>query len=182
MLELNVTEKELYDAGSNTFLKIPSCTLTLEHSLISLSKWESKWQIPYLNGLNKTPEQDSDYIRCMVIGPIKDDRIFGQLSPEELYTIQTYMQAPMTATTFSPPKKNAPKAKKEVMTSEVLYAHMCAHRIPMECQKWHLNRLLTLIKVCGLQNEPPEKMSKKQSALWAAEQNAARKAKYGTRG
>ena len=180
MLELCITEKEFYDDHTNTLVQILSCNITLEHSLISLSKWESKWCIPYFDGNKKTPKQDNDYIRCMAIGNIKDDRIFDTLSPDEIHQIQSYMQSPMTATTFSTAKKE--KIKKDIMTAEVIYAHMFAHRIPIQCEKWHLNRLLTLLKVCDLQNAPKEKMSKKQTAMWNAEQNAARRAKYNTRG
>ena len=184
MLELTVSEKELYDNNTNMFLKIPGCVITLEHSLISLAKWESKWQVPYFNGEKKSFEQDMDYIRCMVIGPIKDDRIFNNFSNEELLQIQEYNQSRMTATTFSTPTavKSTQKKKKEIMTAEVIYARMFMHHISIECQKWHLNRLLTLIKVCDFQNGSGEKMTKKQSAMWAAEQNKARQAKYNTRG
>lgn len=181
MLEMHITEKELFDAKQNKFITIPSCTLHLEHSLISLAKWESKWHIPYFNGIKKTPKQDADYIRCMVIGVIKDDRVFDALDNTELQEIQLYIADPMSATTFSKPKTK-PNSKKEIMTAEVVYARMFSHGIPIECQKWHLNRLLTLIKVCDLQNTPAEKMTKKQAATWAAEQNAARRAKYNTRG
>jgi hypothetical protein len=181
MLELIVHEKEFYQQDTNKFIQIPECTLTLEHSLISLAKWESKWAIPYFSEIPKTPKQDLDYIRCMVVGNIKDNRIFEALSATDIHKIQKYIAAPMTATTFTTPtKKSSPK--KEVMTAEVIYAHMFAHRISIECQKWHLNRLLTLLKVCDLQNAPKEKLSKKQTAMWNAEQNAARRAKYNTRG
>lgn len=182
MLELTITGKEFYDAASNRFLETPSCTLTLEHSLISLAKWESKWLIPYFDGNKKTHEQDMDYIRCMVIGPIKDNTIFDKFSNNELIHIQNYIQSPMTATTFSEQKNVPKKRKKDVMTAEVIYARMFMHRVSLDCQKWHLNRLLALLKVCDLQNVPAEKMSKKQATMWAAEQNAARQAKYNTRG
>ena len=117
----------------------------------------------------------------MVVGQIKDPTIFDSLSNEELYTIQKYIESPMTATTL-PTKVKKGNSKKEIMTAEVLYARMFAHSIPMECQKWHLNRLSTLIKVCDLQNSPPDKMSKKESTEWVMVQNEARKAKYNTRG
>ena len=183
MLELFVSAKEYYDVATNKFVTIPSCTITLEHSLISLSKWESKWQIPYFDGNRKTTKQDNDYIRCMLVGQIKDDRVFDTLSDDELLQIQSYIQSPMTATTFSTTKSTTKnKLKKDVLTAEVIYARMFTHGIPIECQKWHLNRLLTLIKVCDLQNAPPTKMTKKETAMWAAEQNAARQAKYNTRG
>lgn len=182
MLELNIQEKELYHQETNKFIIISACTLTLEHSLISLSKWESKWQMAYFGKQEKTQNQDLDYIRCMVIGTIKDTRIFENLTFEELQEVQNYISAPMTATTFRTPTNTKSTNKKDVMTAEVIYAHMFAHHIPIECQKWHLNRLLALLKVCDLQNSPKEKMSKKQTAMWNAEQNAARRAKHNTRG
>ena len=182
MLELNIEEKELYHQETNKFIQIPACTLTLEHSLISLSKWESKWKIPYLSKQERTPKQDLDYVRCMVIGPLKDDKIIDALSFSELKQIQTYISSPMTATTFQNTPINNKKSKNEVMTSEVIYAHMFAHRIPIDCQKWHLNRLLTLLKICDLQNAPKDKMTKKQTAMLYAERNAARKAKHNSRG
>lgn len=180
MLELKIKGDETYDERTNKFIQIPECTITLEHSLISLAKWESKWQMPYFDDKKKTPAQDLDYIRCMVIGNVKNEQIFNLLSHEDLKKIQDYIAAPMTATTFHKKSRNRPR--KDVMTAEVIYAHMFAHSIPIECQKWHLNRLLTLLKVCDLQNSPKEKMTKKQTAMWYAEQNAARKAKYNTRG
>ena len=182
MLELNVEEKELYDQETNKFIQIPACTLILEHSLISLSKWESKWETPYFSREPKTQKQDLDYIRCMLVGPVKDNRIFDNLAYNELQQIQTYISSPMTATTFRSSPNGKKQTTKEIVTSEAIYAHMFAYRIPIDCQKWHLNRLLTLLKVCDLQNAPKEKMTKKQTAAWYAEQNAARRAKHNTRG
>lgn len=181
MLDITTIEDEFYDPINNKFIQIPSCTITLEHSLISLAKWESKWGIPYFDTTTKrTPNQDLDYIRCMVVGQIKNEYVFEALSLDNILKIQDYIKSPMTATTFSKNRDN--KVKKEIITAEVIYARMFAHDIPIECQKWHLNRLLTLIRVCDLQNSPREKMSKKQTALWNAEQNAARRAKLNTRG
>lgn len=180
MLEINTLEDEIYNQQTNKFIKVPSCTLILEHSLISLAKWESKWQIPYFDTIQKTPTQDLDYIRCMVIGNIKDENVFNTLSLENIITIRDYIKEPMTATTFQ--KKGTSRNRKEVTTAETIYARMFEHSVSIECQKWHLNRLLTLLRVCDLQNAPREKMSKKQTASWNAEQNAARRAKYNTRG
>lgn len=180
MLELTILEDEVYDQKTNKFIQIPACTLTLEHSLISIAKWESKWHISYFDTAQKTMEQDLDYIKCMVVGNIKNNFSFKVLSEKNILEIRDYIKNPMTATTFH--KKSTSKAKKEITTAETLYAHMFAHSIPMECQKWHLNRLLTLLRVCDLQNSPREKMSKKQTAAWNAEQNAARRAKYNTKG
>lgn len=181
MLEITTIEDEFYDSRTNKFIHIPACTLTLEHSLISLAKWESKWHIPYFdNNVQKTSAQELDYIRCMVIGNLKSEYVLQALSINNILEIRDYIKNPMTATTFQ--KKARGKVKKEVTTAETLYAHMFSHGVSIECQKWHLNRLLTLLRVCDLQNAPREKMTKKQTAQWNAEQNAARKAKYNTRG
>lgn len=181
MLEITTMEDEFFDQQTNKFIPIPSCTLILEHSLISLAKWESKWHIPYLGDNPKTENQELDYIRCMAIGNIPNMVVFNSLSEANILKIRDYINNPMTATTFQKKKNDRPR-KNEVITAEVLYSRMFAHGISMECQKWHLNRLLTLIRVCDLQNAPKDKMTKKQTAQWNAEQNAARRAKYNTRG
>ncbi len=181
MLEIRVPASEVYQAWNNTFINVQSCVLTLEHSLISVAKWEAKWHIPYLNARKKTTAQDLDYIRCMVIGPVKDDAIFAALSSENIADIRKYIDDTMTATTFSE-SLNTKKHSKEVVTAEILYHRMFTNNIPMECQKWHLNRLLTLIRVCDTKNSPPSKMNKKQTASHYAEQNALRRAKYNTKG
>ena len=180
MLEIIIEAKEFYNQQQNRFITTLPCTLTLEHSLISLAKWESKWHIPYLSDVEKTAEQELDYIRCMVIGKLPTYPVLSVLTEDNILAIKDYIDNPMTATTFS--KKDRTNLKKETITAEVIYQRMFANNIPMECQKWHLNRLLTLIKVCNFQNAPAQKMNKKQSAAWAAEQNALRRAKHNTRG
>lgn len=181
MLEITTMEEELYIPKTNKFIQIPACTLRLEHSLISLAKWESRWHVPYFDNTRKTPAQELDYIRCMAIGHVKDDLVFEVLSVQNILTIKDYINDAMTATTFQK-KADSRSKKKEVTTAETLYAHMFAHGIPIDCEKWHLNRLFTLLRVCDLQNAPREKMTKKQTAAWNAEQNAIRRAKYNTRG
>lgn len=180
MLEIVILEDELYDQKTNKFIQIPESKLTLEHSLISVAKWEAKWHESYFDGPQRTTTQDLDYIRCMVVGPIKNERIFDALSLENLIAIREYINNPMTATTFN--KRGTGRGKKEKVTAEVIYSRMFSHGIPIECEKWHLNRLLTLLRVCDLQNSPRDKMSKKDTAAWNAEQNAARRAKLNTRG
>lgn len=179
MLEITVSANEVYDPKTNRFFDIPPCTLTLEHSLISIAKWESKWKVPYLN-TNKTAEQTLDYIRCMVVGQVKDERVFSFLSASDISKIQSYMEDSMTATTFSKSSKGT--STKKAITAESLYCRMFEHNIPMECQKWHLNRLFTLIKVCDLEKGPSSKMNKRQTAAYYAEQNALRRSKYKSRG
>lgn len=180
MLEIVVQANEIYHPAQNRFISLPSCVLTLEHSLISIAKWESKWHTPYLNAKKRSAEQELDYIRCMVIGSVKNDYVFSILSAENIAQIRNYIDNPMTATTFS--KKSSSLKNKEVVTAEILYCRMFTNNIPMECQKWHLNRLLTLIRVCDAKSGPPSKMNKRQTAAHYAEQNALRRAKYNTRG
>lgn len=180
MLEIKIKEDEIYQAHLNKFVTIPSCTITLEHSLISLAKWESKWHVPYLSKVPKTVEQEKDYIRSMVIGNIPNPYIFDVLSVNNILEIRDYMDNPMTATTFTKTSKS--NTKKEIITAEVIYSRMFANNISIECQKWHLNRLFALIHACDLTNNPRQKMSKRETAIWNAEQNAARRARYNTRG
>lgn len=179
MLEIIIEAKEFYNQQQNRFVTTQPCTLTLEHSLISLAKWESKWHIPYLSDVEKTAEQELDYIRCMIIGNVPNEDILKALSVENILEIKSYIDNPMTATTFS---KKSGKTEKKVITSEVIYARMFANNIPMECQKWHLTRLFTLLRVCDLDNAPKQKMTKKETSAYYAEQNAARRAKYNSRG
>ena len=181
MLEIDILEDELFDSSTEKFIPIPACSIVLEHSLISVAKWESKWQVSYFDTLEKTMEQERDYIKCMVIGTIKNDNIFRTLSTDNILKIKSYIQNPMSATTFTVLKKK--NGKKQKVTAEVIYARMFSHGIPIECQKWHLNRLLTLLRVCDLQNSSGEsKMTKQKTATWNAEQNAARRAKYNNKG
>lgn len=179
MLEIMVAGDEFYHAGLNRFITVPACTLVLEHSLISIAKWEAKWHMPYLSAKKRSAAQELDYIRCMSVTPVKDPYVFSMLSPENLRDIKTYIDDSMTATTFS---KSTQPISRETVTAEVLYYRMFANNIPMECQKWHLNRLLTLIRVCDLRNAPRSKMSKRQTASHYAQQNALRRAQYNTRG
>lgn len=179
-LVIRTPDKEYYDEQTNTFSYVQGTTLKLEHSLVSISKWESRWHKAYLAKNEKTNDELLDYINCMSLsGPI-DKSILKSLGPSEKRKIMAYMEDPMTATTISNRNK---KPSREIVTSELIYYWMTALNIPFEpCQKWHINRLLMLIEVASIKQEPPKKMSKssalrKQSAL-----NAARRAKYNTRG
>lgn len=179
-LVIRTPNKEYYDEQTNTFSYVEGVTLKLEHSLVSISKWESRWHKPYLTKNEKTDAELLDYINCMSLnGPI-DASVLKSLGSSERKKIAKYMEDPMTATVISNRNK---KPSREIVTSELIYYWMTALNIPFEpCQKWHINRLLMLIEVASIKQEPPKKMSKssalrKQSAL-----NAARRAKYNTRG
>lgn len=181
MLEITIPAEEHWIEDKEEFVVTrKEQTLRLEHSLVSLSKWESKWCKPFLSLKEKTPEEDLDYIKCMVVTPNVDPKIYDCLTRDHVEQINNYINAPMTATTFSDSKTG--KGSKEILTAEVIYYYMIALNIPFECQKWHLNRLLTLIKVCSIKNQPPKKMSKKEIMSRNAALNAARRKQYNTKG
>ena len=175
MLQLRIEPKELWDEDKCEFFYIPqhTTTLNLEHSLISISKWEAKWKKAFLGREQKTPEQSLDYIRCMTLTPNVSKNVYMALNNDHMKLVNDYIDDPMTATTFSQAQEARSGFSREIVTSELIYYWMTIHHIPMECQKWHLNRLLTLIKVCNIKQQKPKKMS--QRAIY--EQNRALNAK-----
>jgi hypothetical protein len=179
MLKITIPSIELYDGIKNEFTNTKEQVLHLEHSLVSLSKWESKWCKPFLAKEEKTIEESIDYIRCMTTTQNVNPNIYKVISQKNILEINKYIDEPMTATTFS--KENTP-GKRGIITAEVIYYWMIALNIPFECQKWHLNRLLTLIKVCNIKNNPPKNMSKKEVMSRNAALNAARRKSLNSRG
>ena len=180
MLQITIPETELYDEINNTFIITEETTLQLEHSLISISKWESKWHRSFLSRREKTYEETVDYIKCMTLTPNVDDDVYNRLTRDNVEQINAYIEAPMTATHFFDPGTGG--GSKDAITSELIYYWMIALNIPFECQKWHLNRLLTLIRVCNIKNAPPKKMSKRATASRYAQLNAARRQQLNTKG
>lgn len=180
MLTITILGKEYYDEANEEFVYPYQQTLELNHSLVSLSKWESKWCKPFLSSKEKTYEETLDYIKCMVNTPNVDPDIFNYLSQKNVDDINNYIYAPMTATTVNDDKKG--KKNSEILTSELIYYWMIALQIPFECQHWHLNRLLTLIRVCNAKNEPPKKMSKRETINRYAALNEARRKQLNSKG
>lgn len=180
MLRITIPAAELWDEAKQEFVTTKEQTLQLEHSLVSLSKWESKWNKAFLGKQEKTREETLDYIRCMTITQNVKPETYRFLSNENIQQINDYIAAPMTATCFSNEKQGG--INREIVTSELIYYWMIALNIPFECQKWHLNRLLTLIKVCNIKNAPPKKMSRQQIMSRNAALNAARRKKLNSRG
>ena len=181
MLQLVVPmEPEMWDEVNEVFIPPKTVTLQLEHSLVPLSKWESKWCKPFLSNKGLTDEESLDYIKCMVISKNVNPEVFDHFTKDNVKAVIDYINAPMTATTFS--KESNGKTNKEVVTSELIYYWMIAYNIPSEYQKWHLNRLLTLIRVCGIKNAPPKKMGKGEIMRNNAALNAARRAKLHSKG
>ena len=181
MLRITVPlSQEGWDEQKEEFVSAEEITLELEHSLVSLSKWESKWCKPFLSAADKTVEEIMDYIKDMTLTENVSPDVYSHFTTENFEQINKYINAPMTATTFTEPKNG--KKSREVITSELIYYWMVALQIPFECQHWHLNRLLTLVRVCNIKNEPPKKMSKRDIMSRNAKLNAARRQQLNTRG
>lgn len=191
MLEINVkaSHKEAYDDKKEEFISFDldhDCKFHLEHSLVSISKWESKWHKPFLSKTQKTEEELLDYIRCMIVTPNVPDNVVYFLSKEDFVKINEYIENPMTATTFHDARKSGtqfgtPSRNRETLTSEIIYYWMIENGIPVEFQKWHLNRLLTLIRVCGIKHNSDNKMNKRDNLNQMRSINQARRAKHGAR-
>ena len=172
---------EGWDEENQEFVEPKYQVLQLEHSLVSLSKWESKWQKPFYSKKDMSDEEVLDYIKCMTLSKnIKQD-VYSHLTRENIKDVMDYIDSPMTATTFSKDNKNP--NNREVITSELIYYWMISSNIPFDpCQKWHLNRLITLIRVCSIKNTPPKKRSKRDIMSRNAALNASRRQQMNTKG
>jgi hypothetical protein len=180
MLEVIVPGTELYDEKTNLFTETKPQTLLLEHSLLSVSKWESKWKKPFLSKEPRTRIESIDYVRCMTINSNVDPKVYGRIPQEVFNIINDYIDDDMTATTINDRRNRA--GGRETVTSELIYYWMIALDIPFECQKWHLNRLFTLIRICNIKNGPQKKMSNKQIFDQQRALNASRRKSFNTSG
>lgn len=184
MYPLYIPEREFFNESTSEFIYIKERTLTLEHSLLSLSKWESKWQKPFLDTKDLTYDQVIDYIRCMTVSSnVTFETLKTIITQEMIKEVWDYINNPMTATWFNDQKTHSRRGGRgQVVTSELIYFWMVSYGIPFTCEKWHLNRLLTLIKICEIKNSPSKKMTKKEIYSHQRELNEARKKKFGTKG
>lgn len=180
MLQITIPGMEGWDERTETFVSFNDTTITLEHSLISISKWESKWHIAFLGKDDKTPEQINDYIKCMTITPNVKPEVYEFLSKKNVEDVMAYINDSMTATTIA--NHGGKKFSREIVTSELIYYWMVALNIPFECQKWHINRLMMLIQICEIKNQPDKKMGRKSTMQQNAALNAARRQKAHSRG
>ena len=180
MMKLVIPDVELWDEVNETFIYRKGQTLQLEHSLVSLSKWESKHAKPFLSRGERTYEETVDYIRCMTLTQNVDPDVYKNITDKNMKEVETYIDTPMTATTFSQNQNRGSSG--EQVTAELIYYWMISLNIPFECQKWHLNRLLTLIRVCTIKNQPKKKGSQRDIMRRNASLNNARRKRYNTRG
>lgn len=180
-IEIHIPETELWNPAKEEFITIKEQNILLEHSLLSLHKWEAKWKKSYISSTNKTAEETLDYIRCMTITKNVNPYVYYAIPSNELVRIRKYLEDPMTATTFND-RDNKRGGQREIITAEIIYWEMFQLNIPLEWEKRHLNQLLTLIRVSAIKNAPPKKMKPGDIARQNKALNAARRAKHHTRG
>lgn len=180
MLTIVVPGIEMYDEIKQEFVTEGDITLELEHSLVSLSKWESFYEVPFLGKEEKTTEQILEYIKLMTLTLEVPEEVFSRVSEGNIKAINEYIEAKMTATWFNDPPGNL--ASRDVITAELIYYWMITFQIPFECQYWHINRLFTLIRVCNVKQAKPKKMSRAEIAARNRELNAQRRSQLGTTG
>lgn len=177
MLQLKLSKARFFNEETEEFLNFEPVTIKLEHSLISIQKWEAKWHKSFLSS-EHTQEEMLDYFRCMSLDPNIDPNFTLRLTQREVNQIQEYIQNPMTATTISSINNRGPQ---KIITAEIVYYWMTGLNIPFDCAKWHLNQLMTLIQVCSLKQNP-KKMSKREAGAQRAALNKARRAQLGSSG
>jgi hypothetical protein len=180
MLSITIPGNEMFNEIAQEFITQGDVVLELEHSLVSLSKWEQKFEKPFLGREEKTSEETLAYIKEMVVTPDIPEEVFDKLTEDNIKAINEYLEARMTATWFRDPP-GAPRSR-DVITAELIYYWMIVFQIPFECENWHLNRLFTLIRVCNIKQEKPKKMSRSEIASRNRDLNAQRKAQLGTKG
>lgn len=182
MLRLRIPDQELWDPIKERFIDVKGGTLELEHSLESISKWETKWHIPFHDDRKeKTYEQNIDYIRCMTLNEGVNPDVYYYLTEENIKAIDTYINDANTATWFN--DKGKPKrARKDIITAEIVYYWMTVYNIPESYQRWHFNKLMTLLRVAAEKNNESANTKRTDNAAQRRALIAARRKRYGTRG
>lgn len=182
MLRIEVEPQKFLDERTSEIVQVPGATLDLEHSLISIKKWESKWHKPFLGKNDKTNEEILDYVQCMSLKPNINPIVYQYLPSDALVQIISYIKDPMTATWFNTNAIGAAHNSMEVITNEIIYYWMIKFNIPIECQKWHIEQLLALIKTISIKDAPSKKMTAQEELAQRKALNAQRRAKMRSKG
>ena len=178
MLRIKIPAAKGWDPIKEEFIDLPETTLNLEHSLLSMSKWESIYHKPFLSRQEKTREETIEYIKCMTMDEDVDPYVYYMLTEDNLNAISDYIENPMTATTVREQKGQS----RRIITNEVLYFQMFSYGIPKECENWHLNRLITLLKVFNAETAPQKSMSKTEILERNHKLNMQRRAMLNSKG
>lgn len=179
MIRIRIPAGEFFDEDTNKFITIKETTLEFEHSLISLSKWESKWKKPFLGKAQRTDAETLDYIRAMCLNRDPDPNAFLAMTPAQISELGDYIADTMTATTI---RETGSRGGREIITAEIIYFWMVTLQIPFECQKWHLNRLITLVRVINEKNKPAKKIPRSEMINRNRSLNAQRRQRHNSKG
>lgn len=180
MLQIIVPAQEMWDEKNERIVAVKEQKLQLEHSLVSISKWESKWHKPFLSNKEMSMEESLDYYRCMTITQNVNPLVYACLTSKNYAEINSYISDSYSATTFR--DKPKPGRGREIITSELVYYWMISYGIPFKCETWNFNRLMTLIRICEIKNRPPKKRSQRDIISSYAAENAARRKMWNTTG
>ena len=182
MISFVVSPEELWDEKNEVFICKEPVTIRLEHSLRAVSKWEARHCKPFIGKKEWTADEMLDYVRCMCLDDRIDPAVFLSLSAKQMEAVRTYIDLPMTATWFSDKEQRGSGRGGSAITSELIYFWMSSYGIDWQAQDWHLNRLITLIRICSEKNKPPKKMSKGAAAARQRALNAKRLKQFHTGG
>lgn len=183
MIELTIKEERFFNEQTEEFVTIPGTILRLEHSLASVREWESVWHKPFLDDKEKTMAEILDYMQYMCLDKVEDPRVFSVIRESDIQKVIAYIQNPMTATWFSNNNRiGASVRSRETITAEIIYYWMFTLNVPLELENWHLNQLLTLLKVMNIKNGGEKKMSKREAAEQRMRLNKIRRKQYNTKG
>lgn len=184
MIQLEIEGSEFFNETKQEFYYTNPCVVMLEHSLLSVAKWESKWKKPFLSSRKDDVLTNAalyDYFRCMEVEPCIESMWPVSLSPSQYQKLLKYIDEEQTATKFYSYKKDKTLSR-QTITSELIYYWMASLNIPFECERWHLSRLLTLIHIASVKGQTGKKMTQKETMQMYAELNEKRKRQYNTRG
>lgn len=182
MLTVHIPDVELFNNATGEFSYAKGGTLTLEHSLVAVHEWESKWKKPYLSQKKKTREESVDYIRCMIVEGHVDDEALRAIPNDVMTTVDNYIHDPMTATIIHSEGQSSNSSNGTFTTAEIIYWQMTVLNIPIVFETRHLNKLLTLIKICSIKNGKPKMLSKQERYERNRKINEQNKKRYNTKG